>query len=238
MVQIRRRSPVSAIRLLEAQRALGREFIPDHAQECLRVVVERGEPSTIEEIAEALRLRYYADTYNAFEVGRLYATAKRLLPHGSFDTWCRNLGLYSKQSICAKMRLYRRCLGRPELVQAIKPSLLEFLCSKKCPRRVREEVFSAGEFTGTLKDLKALAERVLAQGKDLGTVEVRQLVRTHVGRLHTSRVHEARTRAMRRLSRVADKTLRQLRAMQKLASADRDLAEAIDYVRRFVDELP
>jgi hypothetical protein len=112
------------------------------------------------EIKEELTLRWKRQRRDALEVGGLYREAKRLLPHGRFRPWCIELNLYERSAIHAYIQIHKRCLGRPELVEAIPRTKLQIICQPNFPPDLRESIFDAGGCSGTTENLKVVAQKV------------------------------------------------------------------------------
>ena len=121
------------------------------------------EEERIQEITEELRRRGRIQRFNALEIGRLYAEARRILSQqgpGTFGRWVKETGFHKRSSAYAYISIYKLCFDRPELVEAIKPTHLQIICAENFPDDLREEIFQRGGTSATVEELKEVAEQV------------------------------------------------------------------------------
>jgi hypothetical protein len=113
----------------------------------------------VDSVKEEVHIRSRSLTYQIFEIGKLLVDAKELLPHGSFDKWIEENFHFSKSTAINFCRVYRVCLGQPELVEFFKPSILYHLCAPGFPKDLREAIFDnvTGVFDLSKKELLELA---------------------------------------------------------------------------------
>jgi hypothetical protein len=76
-----------------------------------------------------------------YEIGRVLTEAKDMLGHGRFIKWHRANFDFSYPTANNFMNVYKHCIGYPELVQTIKPSVLYKIASSKFPKDLREFLF-------------------------------------------------------------------------------------------------
>ena len=98
-------------------------------------------PSPEEELGAIeieLTHRYRLQRFNAFEIGKLYHRAKELLPYGEFGEWVDKTGLYSRSAVNGYANVYKKCFGRPELLESIPPTLSLMICQPAFPDEVCE----------------------------------------------------------------------------------------------------
>lgn len=113
----------------------------------------------VDSIEEELKIRSKAFRYHIFEIGKLLCELKRILPHGSFQNWVDNNFDFSRESAYNFMKVYRACMGHPEVVEYFNPSCLYFLASPSFPAEFRQALFEGvkGKVDITKKDLVKLA---------------------------------------------------------------------------------
>jgi len=109
----------------------------------------------IDSIKEEIYLRARAIRFQLYEIGRLLCDVKSLLPHGQFMPWVESNVEFSKSTALNCMRVYKSCMGHPELVEHFKPSALYVICSPKFPGQLRETLFkdSSGVYDVSEKEL-------------------------------------------------------------------------------------
>jgi len=110
-------------------------------------------------IEEELQVRSRAFKYHIFEIGKLLCELKRILPHGKFQIWIDNNFEYCRKTAHNFMKVYRACMGHPEVVQYFNPSCLYVIASPDFPADFRQALFSG--ITGPVdikkKDLVKIA---------------------------------------------------------------------------------
>lgn len=92
-------------------------------------------------IAEELHLRSCALKHQLFEIGRLLCDAKTMLPHGEFKPWVAKNFEHCYRTAVNCMRVYRTCIGQPEIVEYFKPSCLYFICNPNFSPDLRHALF-------------------------------------------------------------------------------------------------
>jgi hypothetical protein len=95
-------------------------------------------PGYIDSIREELSLRGKALKYQLYEIGRLLWEVKRLIPHGEFKPWVEEYFEHSYRTALNCTRVYRACMGRPELVEYFQPSCLYIIAAPNFPPDLRE----------------------------------------------------------------------------------------------------
>jgi len=93
-------------------------------------------------IEEELQVRSRAFKYHIFEIGKLLCELKRILPHGKFQIWIDNNFEYCRKTAHNFMKVYRACMGHPEVVQYFNPSCLYVIASPDFPADFRQALFS------------------------------------------------------------------------------------------------
>lgn len=113
----------------------------------------------LDSVKEEIHIRSRSLAYQIFEIGKLLVDVKELLPHGSFDKWIEENFHFSKSTAINFCRVYRVCLGQPELVEFFKPSILYHLCAPSFPKDLREVIFDnvTGVFDLSQKELLEVA---------------------------------------------------------------------------------
>jgi len=71
----------------------------------------------IDSIRDEILLRLNSLRYQIFDIGRLLCETKSILSHGDFDSWLDKNLEFSKATALNCMRVYKGCMGLPELVQ-------------------------------------------------------------------------------------------------------------------------
>jgi Protein of unknown function (DUF3102) len=95
----------------------------------------------IESIKEEIYLRAKAIRFQLYEIGRLLVDVKSLLPHGEFTPWLKDNIEFSESTALNCMRVYRTCMGRPDLVEHFKPSALYLICAPSFSADLRKALF-------------------------------------------------------------------------------------------------
>jgi len=113
----------------------------------------------LDSIEEELKIRSKAFRYHIFEIGKLLCELKIILPHGSFQKWVDNNFDFSRESAYNFMKVYRACMGHPEVVEYFNPSCLYFLASPSFPAEFRQALFEGvkGKVDIKKKDLVKIA---------------------------------------------------------------------------------
>jgi len=95
----------------------------------------------IDSIGEELKLRTKSFKFQIYEIGKLLCEAKKQLPHGKFRPWLDKYLEFSYKSAANFMKVFKVCMGHPELVEYFNPSCLYILCSPSFPEDLREAIF-------------------------------------------------------------------------------------------------
>ncbi len=95
----------------------------------------------LDSLAEEITHRSNALKHQIYEIGRLLCDVKKLLPHGKFDEWVEKKTSFSKSTAINFMRVYKTCLGYPEVVQFFKPSDLYIISAPNFPEDFRDKLF-------------------------------------------------------------------------------------------------
>jgi hypothetical protein len=95
----------------------------------------------LESAAQEIHHRDKSLKYQIFEIGRVLCSVKKLIPHGKFLAWVEQKTPYSKSTARNFMRVYKACLGYPEVTQFFKPSELYEICRPSFPQEFRDELF-------------------------------------------------------------------------------------------------
>ena len=77
----------------------------------------------------------------AYEIGRLLTEAKKLVVHGNFQKFIRDNFTFSYKTANNLMKVYRYCLGRPEIVTSIQISVLYKIATDQFLEDLREHLF-------------------------------------------------------------------------------------------------
>lgn len=114
-----------------------------------------------------------------YRIGELLVKAKKLLPQGAFGTWVDDNFEFSSQQANNFMNVYRHCLGRPDIVETIKASLLYKITAPKFPDDLREHILANGKKLKKIKNEEF--KKVLSDFKngklELDSPEIKKLFR-------------------------------------------------------------
>jgi len=135
----------------------------------------------LESVAEELKLRGNAQRHQVYEIGKLLLDAKSFLPHGAFDEWVRENTPFSKSTALNCMRVYKCCLGHPELVSYFSNSAVYVLCAPRFPKNLREALFENAEglYDISQKQLLEVALKWKNGELTLESPEVQKLMKSH-----------------------------------------------------------
>lgn len=170
-------------------------------------------------IKQEILHRLRAMPYQAYEVGKLLRILKKHLPHGKFYDWVlKNLPI-SKATALNFMRVYRICLGHPEIIEYFKRSVLYKICAPSFPEDFRKFIFEniTGPFDVKNKDLLQVAVKWEKKEVNPKSPEVQSLLKEY------------------KLRSDADKYIYELK---KLAKVLKNSAKKIDALNQINDPHP
>jgi hypothetical protein len=123
------------------------------------IIDEDSVPDYIALIRREILHRLRSIPYQAYEVGNLLYIIKSQLPHGKFDAWISKFLPISKTTSLNFMRVYRTCLGHPEILEYFKQSVLYQICAPSFPPDFRRFIFEniSGPLDVKNKDLLKVA---------------------------------------------------------------------------------
>ncbi|MDB4442246.1 DUF3102 domain-containing protein [bacterium] len=97
-------------------------------------------------MVDEVNLRVQNIKRELYEIGRVLTEAKKIIGHGGFQDWMEAEFDFSYQTANNFMHVYQCCLGRPQLVEDFKPSLLYILTAPKFQENIRELFFKHASF--------------------------------------------------------------------------------------------
>lgn len=117
---------------------------------------------------------------NLLEIGDLLVQGKKILGHGKFKPWVKDLGFrYSTAN--NYMRLHLVCAGFPEAVENIPLSSLHQITSKKCPEKLSEFLIKNNKKLEKkkipAKNMKRLIQQFKKKEIDLESPEIQSLLK-------------------------------------------------------------
>jgi len=113
----------------------------------------------LDSIKEELKVRSQGFKYQIYEMGKLLCEAKKILPHGKLQTWVNENFEFCYKTAFNFMKVYRVCMGHPEVVKYFNPSCLYVISRPDFPQDLREALFkdAKGPVDIKEKDLVQLA---------------------------------------------------------------------------------
>ena len=132
-------------------------------------------------IADEIRARTFNIKREIYKIGELLEKGKRLHEHGKFKPWVKNNFDFSYQTATNLRNVYKYCLGRPELVNSMKSSVLYRISSKKFPKDLRNYLFQHGNKLKNIKikEIKRICKRFKEGKIDLESPEIKNLIDYH-----------------------------------------------------------
>jgi hypothetical protein len=115
----------------EREKSYNRRSLTDHQREEYLVSIQ-----------EELQIRSQAFKYQIYEIGRLLCDAKRILPHGEFKPWIKDNFDFCYKTASNFMKVYRVCIGHPEVVKYFNQSCLYVIARPDFPSDLREALFN------------------------------------------------------------------------------------------------
>ncbi|MEX0998797.1 MAG: DUF3102 domain-containing protein [Thermodesulfobacteriota bacterium] len=115
----------------------------DERQELYKDDFEKREfvENYVDAIREELFIRCKAFKYHIFEIGKLLCELKTILRHGEFQNWIDNNFEFCRKTAHNFMKVYRACMGHPEVVEYFNPSCLYVITSPDFPVDLRQALF-------------------------------------------------------------------------------------------------
>ena len=105
--------------------------------------------------------------------------AKKIVGHGGFDEWLRHCTDFSKSTALNCMRVYKVCMGSPELIEYFDASALYVICRPSFPKTLRDILFSNAEgvYDISCKELLEVAFSWQKGKINLGSPRVQELLK-------------------------------------------------------------
>jgi Protein of unknown function (DUF3102) len=103
-------------------------------------------------IKEELKVRSQGFKYQIYEMGKLLCEAKKILPHGQFQPWLDNNFEFGYRTAYNFMKVYRACIGHPEVVKYFNPSCLYVLSKPNFPKDLRDALFDGAKGPVDIKE--------------------------------------------------------------------------------------
>jgi DUF3102 family protein len=118
---------------------------------------KRGE--YLDSIKEELKIRSQGFKFQIYEMGKLLWEAKKILPHGKFIAWINENFEFCYRTAFNFIKVYRVCMGHPEVVKYFNPSCLYVISKPDFPQDLRAALFNGvkGPVDIKEKDLVQLA---------------------------------------------------------------------------------
>lgn len=140
--------------------------------------IEERKSSCLGEIIRQVNEKISNIKLKTFEIGCMLTAAKKIVEHGEFQKWIEDNFDFSYPTANNFMNVYRYCLGRPDLVVKMKPSILYQIASPKFPEDLREYIFENWNYLEEIKTkpLQEICTRFKNGEIDLDSPEVQQLV--------------------------------------------------------------
>lgn len=132
----------------------------------------------LSEIANDIRRINISIKEQMYEIGKMLTEAVSILGHGNFQKWIEINCSFSYQTANNFMRVYRYCLGRPELVQTFKPTVLYSICSNSFPEDLREHLFENSEYVINIKSslIHNICNKFKTKQIDMNSPEIVSLI--------------------------------------------------------------
>ena len=106
----------------------------------------------LDSIKEELKLRSQSFKYHIYEMGKLLCSAKKILPHGQFQPWLDKNFEFGYRTAYNFMKVYRSCMGHPEVVKYFNPSCLYVLTRPDFPKDLRQALFEGAKGPVDIKE--------------------------------------------------------------------------------------
>ena len=144
------------------------------------VVFRRKEKITeyLDALKDEIQLRSNILRFEIYEIGKLLCEAKSFVERGKFNQWINENLNFSKSTALNCMRVYRTCMGQPEMVENFNPSALYVICAPRFSKELREALFdnAEGKYNIKQKDLLKVALKWKEGKVTLESEEVQQLL--------------------------------------------------------------
>lgn len=99
----------------------------------------------VDSIQQEIKIRSQAFKFDIFEIGRLLCELKRFLRHGKFQDFIDNNFDFCRKTASNFMKVYRACMGHPEVVEYFNPSCLYVIANPDFPPDLRQALFEGVE---------------------------------------------------------------------------------------------
>jgi hypothetical protein len=140
-----------------------------------------GVEERLNEIVNEIKLRVRIGAKEIYFVGELLTEAKKIVGHGNFQPWIADTFEFSYDTAKNFMNVYNACLGNPEIVETMKPSVLYQIAAPGFPADLREHIFESAETIGLSQirntDVQELLTKYKAKELDLNDNGVKRFFR-------------------------------------------------------------
>jgi len=116
------------------------------------VLKEINKEDCLDSIKEELKARSQGFKFQIYEMGKLLCEAKKILPHGKFKPWIKENFEFDYRTAYNSMKVYRVCIGHPEVVKYFNPSCLYILSSPNFPTDLRQALFDGANGKVDIKE--------------------------------------------------------------------------------------
>lgn len=145
-------------------------------------IPESEEDDFLELVLKEISLRFDSMCKQAYEIGGLLITIKRVLGKSGkreFGKWIEANLPFCQRTANNFMNVYRVCMGKPELATKFKKSILYKITSDNFPEELREELFAnaKGIYEFKDKELASVQQKLINGEIDVDSHEVRNLIR-------------------------------------------------------------
>jgi hypothetical protein len=132
-------------------------------------------------IVNEIRARTFNIKNEMYKIAELLVRGKNLHEHGEFQQWIEENFDFSYSTANNLTRVHKYCLGRPELVNSMKSSVLYRISSKKFPKDLRKYLFKNGNKLKNIKikEIKRICKRFKEGKIDLESPEIKNLIDYH-----------------------------------------------------------
>lgn len=113
----------------------------------------------LDSIKDELQARSQGFKFQIYEMGKLLCEAKKILPHGQFQPWINDNFEFCYRTAANFMKVYRACIGHPEVVKYFNSSCVYIICRTDFPPDLRQALFNGvkGHVDIKEKDIVKLA---------------------------------------------------------------------------------
>lgn len=125
----------------------------------------------MDSVQEELKVRGQAFKYHIFEIGRILCELKRILRHGSFQDWIDNNFDFCYETANNFMKVYRACMGHPEVVEYFNPSCLYVIAKPDFPADLRQALFEGAKGPVDIKKVDLVKAAIQFRNGEVKTTD-------------------------------------------------------------------